>query len=325
MAKIDTFRQKFNGLINESGLVETLDKSNERDFPRNWSDFVGYLHSEYKNLSPNTVAALPAGDIGAQLTYSKAHLENSKNKTLEYSIKNLEEIVNSTNDKIPLLINVLPVRDEDIRDKKAYDLDRLTQEYEDIANRLKTNLIPLTLNSSDSQKERHNAQKNAIKKYEEFASLLRDNRELVENILGYRELVSHLGGEDRKPDTEKMKDLYFAYLNGILNEFKNDKSKFADNIAVIGTLKYLAAKNSEFLTGQYAERIIEPAQEKLKDLIGTNDIGSYVSRAVGVKNPREQMQFLEKLYSLSESELAKKNKENKLLKKVYGYDLKTAA
>lgn len=321
MAKIDDFRNAWERLEKMSHIVKTMDDNKDfnESFQGYFRDFSEFLQTEYK-YDGETVNALPVGNIRNQLNYAQSEFDRRRYHVLDDSLGDLEDIVDDLGDKkVQLAVRILPIKDEDM--DKSHDLNKLIDSYKDSVKKLKENIKVM-----DPETETYKTQETTIKEYQEFASLLEDNKELIKNILGFREHQSYAIGEKGRPNTPKMREIYFSYLDSILEKFKDNKDKYNDNLPTIEALK-MSSGDDHFLMGEYARTVLRPAEKKFESVADKSDLKKYITRTVRASNPNKQVGFFEKAYELASEKEAEKIEENLAARRheLYGFALKKAA
>jgi len=130
--------------------------------------------------------------------------------------------------------------------------------------------------------------------------LLRDYKGLVENILGFSQLVGYAKGEGEKgkPNFDKMRNIYLSYLDGLMNKFSGDEDKYEDNLPVIETVRALS-RDPNKLSEYYSEQILRPAKRKLDAALQNHNLKDYVKRNVKVMNMTEQIKFFDTVSALA--------------------------
>jgi len=333
MGILKTLKNKWERVGKLYQLATALDKSEDygEAFKGYWRDVLQFLQTEENvEMGDERIRGqIPIGDPREQLAFVKEYFTRHRVASLNYGLNKLEDIVDELGGKLNVLAtSVIPIKDNDL--DRADNLEKLIDDYKDNAGTLRKNLGHIDKDASDKERERYNTQVKIIKEYEEFKFLLKDYKGLVENILGYRELSSHIKGEDGKPNTQKMAEIFSRYLDGILEEFKADKDKYEDNAPIIATVKALA-RNPDFLTKYYLEHILMPAKKKLDTATEKYDIKDYVKRNVKVMNTNKQIKFFDNVYAVSKEAELKDREENmdKRLNRLYDIplrkDLKMAA
>ncbi len=313
------FTNKWEKVSKLAKLVEGLGKAEdyEEDFKGKWGNFLEFLHTEYEDLDTETMSLIPSDEKGgqAQLNFARQFYEKYRVESLRYGLKKIGDITDDLNDKAANLIlggNIVPVKEFDLGNSE--DLESLIEDYGDKVDTLETNLDEI---DKEKDKGRYESQEKTVKEYKEFVDVLKDYGDLVENVLTIRELTSYVrGGEDNQPNIERMKDVFFKYLDNLLESFKDDKDKYEDNLPVIETVKALSG-NQENLTRYYVNSILMPAQEKYQEVAKEYDLKDYVERTSKVLSPDRQKQVLQQAYGLGkEEEQEKKQKaiDNRILR-----------
>lgn len=312
--KVDKFRKRWGRIEKLYHLVNALDKAEDHDdaFQGYWEDFIEYLQTENKNMSGRIAKLFPVGNVREQSKASKLYFQRYRVHALNFGLRNLEDIVDKLKDEDklrPLIFNTIPIKETDM--DKAHDLDKLIDSYGDKVTTLRRNLETINPDASEEEKQRYETQLNAVREHEELKSLLKDYKGLVENILVYRQLTSYLKGEgkDGEPNVKKMQELFFGYLDGLLDQFRDDEDKFDDNAPIVETIKYLAG-DPKSLAKLYFTNILRPAEENLKSAAEKSDVKDYLQRNVKIMNTNKQIQFFNTAYMLSGEEEAEEREKN---------------
>jgi hypothetical protein len=304
------FTKKWDKVEKLAGLVESLGKAEdyEEDFKGKWRDFSEFLHTEYEDLDQETIKLIPSEEQGpqTQLNFAREFYEKYRVEIVRYGLRKIGDITEDLEDKATSLIvsgTIIPIKETDL--DKSDDLESLIEDYEDKIDTLKDKLEGL---SSDDQ--RYKEQKRTIEEYEEFIDLLKEYGDLVEHILSLTELNSYLrGGENREPNIERMRSIFFRYLDNLLEKFKGDKDKYEDNLPIIETVKALSG-NRENLARYYINSILNPAEEKYQEVAEKEDLKDYVERTTNVLSPDRKKQVLKAAYILGKQKDQEKRQRN---------------
>ena len=287
-------------------LVDALGKSEdwEEEFDRKYSDFINFVQTEHQNISPEILSLIPSTDksVKERLYFSREYLENYRDEALKYSLQNLEDLLDQSQDRLPnLAISILPIKDTDL--DKTDDLDDLIDEYQETIDILTKNLGDINENE---EPKRYESQVQTIREYKELKNLLEDYKPLIELSLSYQQLLSYLGdGNEKQPDNNKITELFFGYLDGLLERFKDNEEEYLDNEILVNTIKSLSGDQNTLMR-YYQEKILLPAQKKYQDEAENCDIEDYIKRNIYVMNPNKQISTFMGLYSLLKS---KENEE----------------
>jgi hypothetical protein len=311
------FTNKWEKVAKLSKLVESLGKAEdfEEDFRGKWGNFLEFLQTEYEDLDAETIGLVPnKEDPQSQLNFARQFYEKYRVESLRYGLKKIGDITEDLNDKAASLIisgSIVPVKDFDL--DKSEDLESLIKDYEDKVDTLEDNLNEI---NKGNNKDRYEAQQKTVQEYKGFVSLLKDYGDLVENVLTIQELTSYAsGGENNQPNIERMRDVFFKYLDNLLESFKDDKDKYEDNLPVIETVKALSG-NQENLTRYYVNSILLPAQEKYQEIAKEYDLKDYVERTSRILSPDRQKQILQASYSLGKQE-QQENREKSIDNRIF--------
>ncbi len=295
------FMKNWEKVAKLNTLVDTLGKSEdfEESFNYHYRDFIEFMQTEYKEISPEIRDLIPSmnEDSGYRLAFAREQIGQANNSALKYSLKYLDDLLDQSKDRLPILTlatGIMPIKDIDL--DKTDNLDDLINEYEDTIDILTRNLANI---NREQEKERYESQEQTIKEYKESIDLIEDYRGLVEISLAYRQLASYLGGgnggNEREPDTNKIREIFFNYLDGLLEIFEGDDEKYIENEAIVNTIKTFS-RDQNMLNRYYQTKILAPAQRKYETEIEKYDIEDYIKRNIDITNPNKQINFFMGLY-----------------------------
>lgn len=324
--KLEEFVERWGGVPQLNQIAVALDKAEdyEDSFEGYWRDFLGFVQTKHEHIDPALIRAISSGNPRQRLDAAKTYFTNYRKSCLNYSRENLEDIVDEIGKKDKLssvTLSAIPIKDYDM--EKSYDLNKLIDDYEDSVKILRDGLKDI---NPETEGERYEIQKRTVEEYEEYRDLLKDYKPLVENILSHNQLVSYAVGERGKPNNEKMQEVLFEYLEGILEKYKNDKDKYDDNAPVVETIKALSG-NPRYLMQYYTEGVLKPAEEKFKNEAGKHDLKDYVERNIKVMNTNRQIEFFSNVYAIAKENEMKEAEEGLADRrhKLYGFSRSKAA
>jgi len=298
--KLEKFRNRWGKIEKLYNLVQALDKNNsyEDAFNGYYRNFLEFLQTEHEDMGGEVARLVPVGDVRDQLNFSQEYFSRYRVNSLNYGLNNLEDIINDLGDNLKkIAVNLIPIKDSDM--DKADNLDRLINSYKDSVDTLKRNLRDI---NPEREKERYETQKKTIEEYEGFKSLIEDHKDLIKNIVEYKKLFSYVRGEEGKPNIPKVRELFFDFLDGLLEKYKGDKDKYDDNAPIIETVKYLSG-NDNFLMKYYVNELLNTSEEKLNSVIKDADLKDYIKRTAGIIDVNKQTQFFNTVYAMSENKI----------------------
>jgi len=309
--------KKLNKRLEKLGKIATIVKAmdDNRHYPDSFNAYLGdlleFAQTQYDDITEESLRLFLEGETRQRLDFARQYLNNRRIQDKDYGLSKLEDIVNDLGDNLKqVAVSVIPIKDTDIG--KYDNIDDLVKNYDETITTLEDNLENI---DQERHPERYQAQQTTIQEYKEFKSVLEDYKDLVDNILGLRELTSYLEGERGRPNTAKMKELFVGYLDRLTEKYK-EKDMDKDNIAILQAAKDLS-NNPNYLTNYYVSGILEPAQEKYNKEVEKADLKDYVQRTVKVMNPNKQIEFFDVVHAASKEEEAGR---------IYRlYDLKKAA
>lgn len=294
---IGGFSRRWENLGKFMGLSKDLSESGGEGFNAKYREFLGLL----KSISPKeeSVYTVPKGQ---ELSFAQQSAADYKDYVLDYSLRNIKDIAIGLKDKLKdFAYSVVPLNKDE--EKRADNLESLIKEQEGIAKSLESNIKNI---NKDERPEAYETQEKAIAQFKEKASVLKDYKPLVKNIIVYRELVANTGALDGQPRNSELKDLSSRFLKGILNSFKGDRDKYKDNAPIVMTIRR-CLNNPDFLMAYYAENILQPAKYKLEKVAENFDLGDYAGKSIKVVDQERQVEYLNRIYSINRESQRKRN------------------
>jgi len=292
MAKIDDFKKQWKKRNRLSEIVEALDKG--ENFDDAYSDFLRFWQDERPNVALESMKLAQTDKVA----YAKVELSDRNEKAIDYGLKNVGDILEGLGDKLnAVALNApLPIPDKD--HGRIDDLEGLIKDYQKSADTLERNLGKIDRNVDG---ELYETQSKAAVKYRGLVSLLGDYKDLVKTIEDAHNINSYAnGGKDGKPDIRKMQELVFEYLDKVSDSFKGNKDIYEDNVPTIKIVRFLAAKNPEFLKKLYSDNLVAPASKKLETALKGANLKDYLKRNVDLMDRGKQGNFFDIVYAVSE-------------------------
>ncbi|MDD5192388.1 MAG: hypothetical protein PHH54_01815 [Candidatus Nanoarchaeia archaeon] len=281
-----------------SGLVDILHKSQHdpETFESNVEEYADFLVDAYE-VDPNSLVALEVGSSRDRFERAQ-EIQYRKSKGVYKGLAgNLEELIDELGDNLQkIAFSVIPLKQNDLmKEASKLDLDEIKESYTEKAQKLKGKLANI---DKDNNPERYEAVDSAIKAYEGYAKLINDNKDFVQKVVVYRELVSYsipTKENQGKGNIGKMKEL----VDKKIDELKKKYTGKTD--ALVLDVAKNASSDVDGVKAYYHKLILEPAERELKNTaLAKNEskMKQYIIDGVTAMDITKKANFLGGVYQM---------------------------